>query len=183
MPRLYRPTVPIEVKVRVVLRQLGERFPGEAIAAARGRRGRLGGFLQGKLADLAKLLGCEVSDLRLDHDPPLGARPKRGAGERTVYTPGANDPEHLKYRPHGTQFEGSHDVKTRIRGDHGQLSDIALIKKNRRIERGPKPKRGPKMKGRGFPKPVTFPGKMADASKHIYERKTRWPKRPLGRTK
>lgn len=168
MPRLYRPTVPVEVKVRVVLRQLGEMFPDDAIRGALGRRGRLGGFLTMKLADLAKLLGCEVSDLRLDHDPPLGARPKRGTGERTVYTPGANDPEHLKYRPHGTQFEGSHDVKTRIRGDHGQHPDRVLIKKQRRLERGPRPKRGPKIQSRGFAKPVG---------------KTRWPKRPLGRAK
>jgi len=159
MGRLYRPPIPIEVKVRVALRQLGEMFPDDAIKGALGRRGRLGGFLAEKLADLAKLLGCEVSDLRLDHDPPLGARQRLQYSSvvKPNYIPDANDPEHLNYRPHGPQFAGSHDVKTRIRGDNGQLSDIALIKKNRRIERGPKPKRGPKIQSRGFAKPVDKP--------------------------
>ena len=92
--------------------------------------------------------------MRLDHDPPLAARPKhrRGLGKRTYYIPDANDPNHLFYRPHGAQFAGSHLIKTNVRGDHGQHPDRVLIKKNRRIERGPKPKRGPKIKSRGFEK-------------------------------
>jgi hypothetical protein len=58
----------------------------------------------------------------------------------------------LNYLPHRTEFEESHDVKTRIRGPHGQFSDVALIKRQRRRERGPKPKRGPRIMSRGFDK-------------------------------
>ena len=117
MPRLYRPTIPLAVKCRVVLRQLGDFFIDDAIIA---HRGKLGKLLSEKLSDFADIVGCEVSDLRLDHDPPLGARPREGLGRKTYYVPDANDPEHLLYRPHGAQFPGSHDVKTRIRGEHGQ---------------------------------------------------------------
>lgn len=113
---------------------------------------------------LAKQIGCDLSDLRLDHDPPLAARPKerRGLGKKTYYVPDANDPDHLFYRPHGPEFEGSHLIKTNVRGDHGQHPDRVLIKKQRRIERGPKPKRGPKIRSRGFEK---------------RSGKTPWPKR------
>jgi hypothetical protein len=61
-------------------------------------------------------------------------------GEIWVYEPDANDPEYLVYRPHGAQHAGSHDVKTRIRGEHGQFSDIAMIKRQRRRERPAKRK-------------------------------------------
>lgn len=145
MARLFRPTVPVEVKCRVALRQLGEMWPDKAIDARRHvpsnrlpPRGGLGAYLGELLERLADLLGCAVADLRLDHDPPLALRPQErcGLGGRKVYyVPDANDPEHLKYRPHGTQFAGSHDVKTRIRGEHGQFSDIVLIKRQRRRNR------------------------------------------------
>ncbi len=173
MPRLYRPAIPVEVKVRVALRQLGEMFPDDAIKAALGKRGRLGGLLEQKLSELAKLLGCEVQDLRLDHDPPLGARPqeRRGLG-KTRYIPDANDPEHLKYRPHGPQFDGSHLIKTNVRGDHGQHPDRVLIKKQRRIERGPRPKRGPKIRSRGF---------ASKSGAKLRSGKQKWPKRPFRR--
>ncbi len=168
MARLYRPPIPIETKCRVALRQLGEMFIDDVIVANRfvprdTRHRSLGRLLDEKLVALAELLKCEVSDLRLDHDPALGARPKhrRGLGKKTYYIPDANDPAHLFYRPHGPQFEGSHLIKTNIRGDHGQHPDRVLIKKARRAERGPKPKRGPKMQGRGFEKKT----------------KPKWPKR------
>jgi hypothetical protein len=132
MPRLYRPHIPIDVKCLVVLRQLGEMWPQEIIRIHREARSSLQFLLRGGLGKLAELLGCDVSELRLDHDPPLAARPKKGSGKKTVYTPGANDPEHLRYRPHGAQHEGSHDVKTRIRGEHGQYSDLVLIKRERK---------------------------------------------------
>src|SRR5690242_21536260 len=48
------------------------------------------------------------------------------------YFPDANDPDHLLFRPQPTDAEASHDVKTRIRGAHGQHSDLALARKNRR---------------------------------------------------
>jgi hypothetical protein len=134
MARLYRPPVPLEVQYRVALRQLGTLWIDQAVREAKKER-RLGhwvGYAKGRLADL---LGCTVKDLRLDHNPPLAARQRNGEGKNTVYTPDANDPEFLAYRPHGTQFAGSHDVKTRIRGDHGQYSDLVLIKRERRRQK------------------------------------------------
>ena len=80
MARLYRPTIPLEVKCRVLLRQLEE--PAEP--ALEMWRGRLGGLVLALQTRLAKRLGCEVRDLRLDHDPALGARkaPRRGQEDR-----------------------------------------------------------------------------------------------------
>lgn len=131
MARLYRPHIPLEARLRVVLRQLGEMWPNEIISRWKAARS-FSPALNQMLIELAALLNCEVKDLRLDHDPPLGTRPKTGDGKKTRYTPDANDEEHLFYRPHGAEFERSHDVKTRIRGDHGQFSDLALIKRERK---------------------------------------------------
>ena len=149
MSRLYRPSVPVEVKCRVALRQLGELWPDDVINANRpnpSTRRSLGGLLEKLLPRLAELLGCDRADLRLDHDPPLAARPqeRRGLGRKTYYVPDANDPEHLFYRPHGPEFTGSHLIKTNVRGDHGQYPDRVLIKRERR--RKDKRKRRPKTK-------------------------------------
>jgi hypothetical protein len=138
MPRLHRPHVPLEVRLRVALRQRGF-SPGvvnEGVRAAkRGRR--IGKALAAILKELARQRGCDVSDLRLDHDPPLAARPRfsRGLGKKTYYKPAANDPDHLFYRPHDPQFEGSHLIKTNQRGDHGQYPDRVLIKRERKRRR------------------------------------------------
>lgn len=166
MARLWRPSIPLEVKCRVALRQLGEMWPDAVIKARRWKAGDsymkgigastsgrgLGKLLDELLGKLAELLGCSIEDLRLDHQPALALRPqfKRGLGKKTYYEPDANDPEFLFYRPHGSQFAGSHDIKTRIRGDNGQYSDVQLIKRQRKRERPPKPKR--KWAARPFPK-------------------------------
>lgn len=143
MPKLYRPHIPLSVRCKVAERQLREAFlplepslddvPTKPLA----RRLRL------LLEALVVLKGCEVSDLRLDHDPPLGGRPRhrRGLNPRTFYTPDANDPDHLFYRPHGPEHEGSHLIKTNVRGDHGQHPDRVLIKKQRRLEKPPRAKK------------------------------------------
>jgi hypothetical protein len=178
MGRLYRPHIPLAVRVKVAGRDC---YRAGINPPAREAREPLGNFLKRLLVALSAAIGCEVSELRLDHDPALGARaqvpdksPRKDAGWSNSfgvpmrYEPPANDPDHLFYRPHGVQFSGSHDVKTRIRGDHGQHSDIALIKKMRRIEKGPKPKRGPPMKSGGF---------------RTTKMKPKWPKRPFNRSK
>jgi hypothetical protein len=154
--RLYRPHIPLKVRCRVAMRQLGELWPDEALKA---HDGKCGAFLDRLLFKLAGLLGCEVTDLRLDHDPPLAARPRfrRGLG-KARYQPSANDPDHLLYRPHGPEFVGSHLIKTNTRGDHGQHPDRVLIKRERKRVR----KKGPTAKR---------------TSK--YNRKYNWPSRPL----
>lgn len=179
MARLYRPHIPTEVKLKVVLRQIGEIFPDQVPAEAKRHR-MMGRQLAGLLKMLAETLNCEVSDLRLDHDPALGAREKvpvkrprkdhrwfNSFGVAIRYEPDANNPEHLFYRPHGAQFAGSHDVKTRIRGDHGQYSDIQLIKRERRRQK----------KAAG--QPTSKPGfKLRKQKlKSAVRKKYRWPKR------
>ena len=143
--RLYRPYVPVEVKCRVLLRQIGEIWIDEVLEANRGNLGDLLIELRGRLA---ALLDCPVSSLQLDHDPPLGARVRLQSSDgkcRTIYRPAANDPEHLVYR-----VKEAHRVKTLVRGDHGQFSDLALIRREKKRGRPPKPKRPwPK---RSFPK-------------------------------
>ena len=153
MSRLYRPHIPLEVRCKVAERQLCEAYRSQGILCQQIlTAGSMGNRLKVLLGTLAGEKGCDVKDLRLDHDPPLAARPKerRGLGRKTYYVPDANDPDHLFYRPHGPQFEGSHLIKTNVRGDHGQHPDRVLIKKQRRLERGPKKKRGPKIRSRGF---------------------------------
>jgi hypothetical protein len=159
--RLYRPHVPLSVRIKVVQRQLAEREARDP--GVRYPRPSTGWTLANQLRFLleiwAEILPCEVKDLRLDHDPPLGARPqeRRGLGRKVYYIPDANDPEHLNYRPHGPQFEGSHLIKTNVRGEHGQHPDRVLIKKMRRIERGPRDK--PKRKWASRPFQTTSKGK------------------------
>lgn len=170
MSRLPRPYIPLAVRYRVALRQLG-RAPDEidemvVDAEDRTRRPRFRGValrLKQALRALEAKFGCDLGELRLDHDPALENREKLlllpdGSTTRSVivpkgaevicYFPDANDPDHLRYRPHGAEHEGSHDVKTRIRGDHGQLSDAALLRKEkRRVKRKARkkaPRRGRK---------------------------------------
>ena len=151
MSRIPRPNPPVEVRCQVALRQLGEMFPNQVIDE---HPRDLGKLLASLLARLAPLLGCEVSDLRLDHTWALENRPKQIKSDVHVdYYPPANDPEWLAYRPQGTQFAGSHDTKTRIRGDNGQLSDNALAKKERRrLHKLDPNRRRSKIKSRGFKK-------------------------------
>lgn len=163
MPRLYRPHIPLDVRCRVALRQLGEMFIDDVIAA---NTGRYRAFLDELLQALAELLRPgEAIKLQLDHDPPLGAREKTGEGADTVYTPDANDPEFLIYRE-----KEAHGIKTRVRGEHGQYSDLALIKRKRSRER-------PKKKRPGF----TFG--VNKSTKKMKRPKTRWASRPFPKRK
>jgi hypothetical protein len=132
--RLFRPHIPVEVKCRVLLRQLGEMWPDKVIA---GWQGSLGILCSGLHERLAALLGCTVADLRLDHDPPLAIREKAYLFDGTIsYKPEANDPEFLIYRS-----KANHDIKTRVRGDGAQFSDLAKIRREKKRNRPPKPKR------------------------------------------
>jgi hypothetical protein len=152
MPRLYRPHIPLSVRCEVALRQMDHIKDILSLTApVEPLRSRLDFLLEA----LARLLACEVSELRLDHDPPLGARSQAVKcpgfkGPPIIYIPDANDPEHLAYRPHGPQHDGSHLIKTNVRGDHGQHPDRVLIKKARRLRENKPPKRKVKITSRGF---------------------------------
>ena len=184
MSRLPRPNPTVEVRCRVVLRQLGEMFIDDVIEANEYRRRAAGGarslgkLLAVKLADLATLLKCEVSDLRLDHTWALENRPKVfKKGVHVDYKPAANDPEWLGYRPHGTRFAGSHDVKTRIRGDHGQLSDNMIAKKNRNIAK--RRARRAAGKATGFQKKPFQVKRTTESRAQVRPPKRKWASRPF----
>lgn len=140
-----RPAIPVEVKCRVVLRQLEYGNQIENVIAhhradftvAPSYRRTHGKLLASILPLLSARFNCDVADLRLDHEPALRVRKYNPRIKKVAarYTPNANDPEAMLYRPHGAQFEGSHHVKTNVRGDHGQFPDRILIKRERRRER------------------------------------------------
>lgn len=137
MPRLYRPPIPLEVKLRVLLRQRGEMFIEEVVERSKKLR-NMSSLVAFHMAGLAKELGLESTrGLRLDHNPALGLRKKRRTGrfvghgknriEVVIYTPRANDPDSLLYRT-----DHAHHIKTNVRGDGAQFSDTALMKRERR---------------------------------------------------
>src|SRR5262249_3070999 len=123
-------------------------------------------LLKKALTVLAARYCCEPAEMRLDHDPLLRVRAYnpdiRNVAAR--YTPHAHDPACLEWRPQGAEYDRSHYVKTFVRGDHGQFSDVALANRERRRER--KKEARPKAK---IPKRVSKPRRV----------KRPWPKRPF----
>ena len=146
MAKLYRPYIPLPVRVKVAERQFRKLFPDEFGYLVTGKQ-TSGNRLKVLLPHIGAGLGCEVKDLRLDHDPALCNRQqfRNGLGEVVRYVPDANDPEHLIYRT-----KADHDIKTRIRGQRGQLSDLALLRREKRRQKSSKPKK--KWPSRPFPK-------------------------------
>lgn len=194
MSRLPRPNVPTAVELAVVLRQNGDDAATVKATVARSKKSRrLSADRDANLFVLACTLACPVASLDLDHDPALENREKLvempdGRRRRVViapkgavvlrYFPDANDPEHLFYRPREHEHGGSHKVKTLVRGDHGQHSDLALNNKLKRIARN----RGGKRVAKRFPT-RHLGGRAADSARRPESPKKRWPKRtfPKGR--
>ena len=135
MPRLFRPHISNSIKIEVVMRQLKHRGAGYGLTI-RDFSESLPKYLNRLLDYFGGYLDCERRELRLDHNPALALRKRRGTGKNTVYTPAANDPEFLTYRE-----KHAHHIKTNVSGDGAQHPDRVLIKKARQLERGPKPKR------------------------------------------
>jgi hypothetical protein len=133
MTRLYRPHIPVVVRCRVALRQLGELWQTGILLE---NRNNLGKLLDESLVELAALIGCKRNDLQLDHDPPLAVRKisYRNNGH-LIYEPDANDPEYLIYRE-----KRAHQIKTNVRGDGAQYPDRVLIKRERRRREPPRAK-------------------------------------------
>lgn len=126
-----RPYIPYSVRVQVAARQ--------AIAAGVYPRGtEIGSWPYAR--QLRELLYVLFGDekVHLDHDPALENRQKviRRDGQIGGYTPAANDPEFLIYRI----VEG-HRIKTYVRGDGAQRSDVSQRRYLNRIERNRKPKK------------------------------------------
>lgn len=139
-----RPGQPSDgVKVEVALRQLRAFGASDALMSRGektvllGRQERLDLYLGRLLLGLSLYIDCPVEQLRCDHDPALRTRPynPRVKNVAARYTPHANDANALEWRPQGAEFARSHHVKTNVRGDNGQYSDVVLIKRERRREK------------------------------------------------
>jgi len=126
--KLLRPWIPISVRIKVVQRQL-LRFDVAAPDREKGERQDV--YLDRLLGLLSTLMDALFEPLQLDHDPALVNRKKIFRnGKHVGYSPAANNPDYLIYRT-----KAKHDIKTRVRGDGAQYSDLALARKNKRIEK------------------------------------------------
>lgn len=120
MTKLLRPHIPLKVRVIVAVRQVDAagvtlmQIPGETAKARLDRHLR---FLFGKATP------------HLDHDPALENRERiyTSLDEHIGYKPAPNDPDYLVYRE-----KAAHDIKTRVRGEHGQFADNVIAKRERR---------------------------------------------------
>lgn len=153
--KLLRPYIPLEVRCRAALRQLGYHAHqmDRLIDINRTRPGAVTSYLASLLHRLREHLGAEK--LHLDHDPALENRQKvrrKAGGEIIYYAPGANDPDFLIYREGG--FKGSaHDIKTRVRGENGQFADNVIAKRARRRAKKIAQKNAPRSKNLRSPAP------------------------------
>jgi len=95
------------------------------------------------LGQLRTLLSCDA--LELHHRPALCNRERDGDD----YIPRANDPAYLIFIP-----AADHDIETRVRGLHGDYSDLAKARKRKRIARKQKRPRS-RLRSRGFDKTKT----------------------------
>ena len=156
MAKLLRPYIPLAVRVQVAERQFdaATTFPHKngprnadvfrAFVDREPWKGRVS--LREQLDLLLQLMFFDTK-VELHHRPALINRFRNDKGQ---YAPDANDPDFLVYLP-----VYDHDVETRVRGLHGQYSDLGLVRKNKRI------------------------AKNRDPKKKIYN----WPSRPFARKK
>lgn len=89
-------------------------------------------------------------DCQLDHEPALVNRKqiRDRDGVLLRYEPDEHDPDCLIYR-----LKHDHLIKTVVRGDHGQFSDVVLAKRARRREKkAAKAKRKTKWQSKPWPK-------------------------------
>lgn len=147
--KLHRPYIPLAVRIKVAERQF-KALRGEEPAWKSVSFSDLD-FLLFLIADWLHKVGetryvphSTVGHLHLDHDPALTNRQYNARTKK--YTPDANDPDYLIYRT-----KEAHDIKTRVRGDGAQLSDLAIRRKNKRIAKKKRQARRPWPK-RKFPK-------------------------------
>lgn len=140
MPRLKRPYIPYTVREKVILRQLAEAgIKPDWLAEDLPVKQRVDRYIR-------QLFGNVRPELH--HGPSLLNR--RWNAHKGDYEPAANDPGYLVYLA-----PDDHDIETRVRGLHGQYSDLALARKRKRKERKAKrPKR--KWPSRPFPKQRKF---------------------------
>ncbi len=165
--RLPRPHIPLAIRVIVAERQLAG-INYEAPAKPLGERLRKLLTFLGVLQDTG-----HIEKMELHHRPALVNRRRYVRNGKTFYDPPANDPDHLVYL-----LEDDHDVETRVRGQHGQYSDLALARKRRRKER--KARR----RSTRFPKRRIRVNRLPNFTISVNKSapKRKWPKRSLHST-
>lgn len=198
MSRLYRPAIPVEVRCRVALRQLGESNIDEiiennraqptngymsGIGASTAGHKSLGRLLETLLPRLADHLNCKEADLRLDHDPALENRMRRTItkiwrGEIkqiTIYSPDANDQRSLTYRE-----KHAHHIKTNVRGEHGQFPDNTIAKRERRRQKKEQKTPCSRCFARYRIPPSRLCGRCQKGAEKLRDKvKRKWPSRPF----
>lgn len=164
--KLHRPYIPLSVRVLVAHRQLVEAGAWGKIHVA---------IMDGsptplsiQLEHATRLLFGDKA-FALDHHPALVNRKQYARGGKVFYQPPANDPEHLRYRESGPGSD--HDIKTRVRGDGAQRSDLGQRRYNKRVARNRE--RVPPGKASRFPKRPAEVKPGTDKSRP----KRKWPKR------
>ena len=137
--KLPRPHIPIPTRIKVAQRQL-RGFGANDALMQKAHSETPDIYLDRLLNGLSLYMGGTLfQPLHLDHDPALCNRKYSYRTGR--YKPDANDPRYLIYRTYA-----DHDIKTRVRGDGAQLSDLAKLRKTKRIAKrikdGKRPKYG-----------------------------------------
>ncbi|PWT73732.1 MAG: hypothetical protein C5B60_07830 [Chloroflexi bacterium] len=124
--RLERPHIPITTRVQVAAWQCTCCGKLEAVLEA--------AQLPRPSDQLAHLLHAlfDNEPCHLDHDPPLCLRHRTPKG---AYDPPADSVHHLVYRT-----AQDHKIKTFVRGDGAQLSDMAKRRKELKRRRKSKPR-------------------------------------------
>jgi hypothetical protein len=118
--KIKRPHIPWTVREQVIDRQIHEMRTRPTWAATAPRSVMV--RVKRKLEEF--FCGEPVE---LHHRPALCNRETHPV---VGYVPHANDPEYLVYLP-----VAEHDIETRVRGQHGAHSDLALARKRKRAER------------------------------------------------
>jgi hypothetical protein len=140
--KLPRPYIPISVRLFVAERQFLECGITDlhSLYSWRYYWRPVKGNTEKLEALLTALFG--KAKVELHHRPALLNRERTKKGG---YIPDANDPDYLVYLP-----VDDHDIETRVRGQHGQHSDLGLARKNKRKAKKLKAKKR-KWPSRPFP--------------------------------
>lgn len=173
--KLYRPYVPLAVRVLVAERQLGKIgwCPTDQTCAL-----PLGERL---FTNLRALFGDAKSELH--HRPALCNRRRYVRNGKVFYDPPANDPAHLVYLA-----DDEHDIETRVRGVGAQRSDLGQARYNKKVARNrekrvPRPKQAVSRKASpgssGFPISSDKSKPKRKWASRPLQSASRWRKRPL----
>lgn len=174
--KLHRPYIPIKVRLIVAERQAADAMTPNSFGVPVPILSRPLPASGGKR--LAALLGALFSGpYQLHHRPALCNRRRSVRAGRVVYSPPANDPDHLVYLA-----VDAHGIETRVRGVGALRSDLGQLRYNKRVARN---RAALRMMGTVARMPARKRKKflgLLDTYMALAKRpkpKRKWPKRPL----